>query len=117
MPEYIELTEELILAVNAGARAIEQSKRFYGATYCMDVFSENPKEIPYVTAANVLRSFDEIPAADVVAVVRCKDCKYRERLRFDGFYHCCNEDAGMATGIVLNDNDFCSYGERRDEDD
>jgi hypothetical protein len=54
--------------VNAGARAIEQSKRFYGATYCMDVFSNNPKEIPYVEAANILRCFDEIPAADVVAV-------------------------------------------------
>ena len=64
MKEYIERTEELILAVNAGARAIENTKRYHGTTYCIDVFA--PREIPYLKAAEVLRSVDEIPAADVV---------------------------------------------------
>lgn len=69
MAEYIERTEELILAVNAGARAIENTKRYHGASYCMGAFSDNPKEIPYLRAAEVLREFDEIPAADVAPVV------------------------------------------------
>ena len=69
MVEYIERTEELILAVNAGARVIENTKKYHGATYCMDVFSDNPKEIPYLKAAEVLREFDGIPAADVALVV------------------------------------------------
>ena len=66
MKEYIERTEELVLAVNAGARAIENNKRYHGTTYCIDVFAEKPREIPYLKAAEVLRSVDEIPAADVV---------------------------------------------------
>lgn len=68
MAEYIERTEELILAVNAGARAIENTKRYHGASYCFNVFSDNHKEIPYLKAAEVLRGFDEIPAADVAQV-------------------------------------------------
>lgn len=79
MAEYIERTEELILAVNAGARVIENTKKYHGATYCMDVFSDNPKEILYLKAAEVLREFDGIPAADVAPVVRCRECKHRNK--------------------------------------
>ena len=68
MAEYIERTEELILSVNAGARAIENTKRYHGASYCFNAFSDNPKEIPYLKAAEVLRGFEEIPAADVAPV-------------------------------------------------
>lgn len=91
MAEYIERTEELVLAVNAGARAIENTKRYHGTTYCMGVFSDNHKEIPYLKAAEVLRGFDEILAADVAPVVHCKHCtrqrfcKVAQRLGEDGF--------------------------------
>lgn len=89
MAEYIERTEELMLAMNAGARAIENTKRYHGAVYTKDVFSESPQEIPYLLAAKVLREVSDAPAADVapvvhgrkiedgqlVEVVRCKDCE------------------------------------------
>lgn len=39
MAEYIERTEELILAMNAGARAIENTKRYHG--YASDRGDEN----------------------------------------------------------------------------
>ena len=52
----------------------------------------------------------DFPVVDAVPVVRCRECEYRKKLQYDGQYHCCNEDAGMATGVALNDNDFCSYG-------
>lgn len=68
MAEYIERSKELILAVNAGARAIENTKRYHGAIYNMNVFSDNPQEIPYLKAAEILRGFDEIPSADVEPV-------------------------------------------------
>ena len=44
---------------------------------------------------------DAIPAADVVEVVRCKDCKY-----FSEFQHC---------GVLgfCEPNEYCSRGERR----
>lgn len=69
MAEYIERTEELMLAMNAGARAIENTKRYHGAIYTKDVFSESPQEIPYLQAAKVLREVSDAPAADVAPVV------------------------------------------------
>lgn len=69
MAEYIERTEELMLAMNAGARAIENTKRYHGTVYTKDVFSESPQEIPYLQAAKVLREVSDAPAADVAPVV------------------------------------------------
>lgn len=42
--------------------------------------------------------------ADVVEVVRCKDCKYKERKR-----------CGL-TGYTVRAYDYCSYGERKQEE-
>lgn len=53
-----------------------------------------------------LEMFDEVPAADAVEVVRCKDCKYSS-----GTKKCLNPDSFFA---VPKDDDFCSYGERKD---
>lgn len=55
MAEYIERTKEIMLAMNAGARAIENTKRYHGAVYSKNVFSEDLQEIPYLQAAKVLR--------------------------------------------------------------
>ena len=68
MAEYIERTEELVLAMNAGARAIENTRRYHGAIYNKNVFSENPQEIPYLQAAKVLREVSDAPAADVAPI-------------------------------------------------
>lgn len=69
MAEYIKRTEELMLAMNAGARAIENTKRYHGTVYTKDVFSASPQEIPYLQAAKVLREVSDAPAADVAPVV------------------------------------------------
>lgn len=69
MAEYIERTEELMLAMNAGARAIENTKRYHGAIYTKDLFSDNSQEISYLLAAKVLREVSAAPAADVAPVV------------------------------------------------
>lgn len=51
--------------------------------------------------------FDEIidaqPTADVVEVVRCKDCKWRD------------ESTCLIHGAIWKDNDFCSMGERSED--
>jgi hypothetical protein len=44
--------------------------------------------------------------ADVAPVVRCKDCKYNV-----GTKKCLNPDSFFA---VPKDDDFCSYGERKE---
>ena len=48
------------------------------------------------------------PAADVVPVVRCKDCKYNNTSSCPTFVEC---DDGKDFQILEN-NDFCSCGER-----
>ena len=74
MAEYIERTEELMLAMNAGARAIENTKRYHGAVYTKDVFSESPQEIPYLQAAKVLRETSDAPAFDIGDWNYCPNC-------------------------------------------
>ena len=56
-----------------------------------------------------LKEVHTAPAADVVEVVRCKDCKHRdpedklcEHYRNDHFW-------------MRKDDDYCSYGERKEE--
>ena len=108
MTEYIERTEELVLAMNAGARAIENTRRYHGAIYNKNVFSENPQEIPYLQAAKVLREVSDAPAADVAPVVRCKDCKHLVAVNVNG--------KGIPTcrmsGMEVAPAEFCSRREK-----
>ena len=48
---------------------------------------------------------------DLVEVVRCKDCKLRDT---DGCYMSFFDDTGDVFTLA-EDNDFCSYGERREK--
>lgn len=50
----VRLTERLALAMRAGARAIENNRRYDSATYVYDVFGAS-KELSYREAAGVLR--------------------------------------------------------------
>ena len=64
----------------------------------------NPRERHEIGC--IVDMLDNAPTADVVEVVRCKDCKHWKGRDFDG---CCIMN-GLATRIA---NDFCSYGERK----
>ena len=63
-----------------------------------------------------IRMIEEASVADVVEVVRCKDCKYyRKRVKgsiydddtCDILYYC------DGSHRIVCEEDFCSYGERR----
>lgn len=111
--EYIE-REALMLNFESRYRDYRQRGEKPIGGGCVKI--DRDLQMAAVVMKSCLDTLHDIPAADVVPVVRCRDCKYRKRLRYDGQYHCCNENAGMATGVELNDNDFCSYGERKDDD-
>lgn len=75
----------------------------------------NGSNYPVFICDHVLHEIRNFPTADVVEVVRCKDCRhfgknkeYRDtKLPFsfcDKFHH-----------NIMTDNDFCSYGEKRSE--
>lgn len=110
MAEYIERTEELMLAMNAGARVIENTKRYHGAVYTKDVFSESPQEIPYLQAAKVLREVSDAPAADVAPVVRCKDCENSYYAVDDLICSC-----GPCVDCPVSPDFWCANGRRRED--
>ena len=61
--------------------------------------------------------FNSFPAADVVPVVRCRDCKW-----FNHYTMECESDdvatdheGGASFSINFGPDDFCSYGQRKIE--
>lgn len=82
---------------------------------CQKAFEELGGESGiYADAYNDLaEDFHSIPAADVAPVVRCKDCKYYDmgvclKIYSDGNAH-------AAAWQKRRPDDFCSYGERKEE--
>lgn len=74
-------------------------------------FEANNARNPYWTPPRVKTLLLRQPTADVAEVVRCKDCRWRGIEECAMFYRCeCGEQHTWET-----DNDFCSYGERREE--
>ena len=71
-----------------------------------DVRSIHSSYMGYSSWADVLEWLQSQPTADVVEVVRCKDCKHQEQ--------CCEFIMISAKDKNL---DFCSYGERRTDND
>ena len=57
------------------------------------------------------RMIDDAPTIDAVPVVRCKDCKWAEYGK-DYEPYCNHWKSGLYANI--KDDDFCSYGERKD---
>lgn len=51
------------------------------------------------------------PTIDAVEVVRCKDCKFGVYEKGRGIYHIRCE----ILEFLFQDDDYCSYGERREE--
>lgn len=112
MSEYIERTEELVLAMNAGARVIENTRRYHGTVYSKDVFSETPQKIPYLLAAKVLRGVEDAPTADVAPVVHgrwdvvegrienaiCSKCGRHFQSYYEEYSYCPNCGAKMDGG-------------------
>ena len=62
-----------------------------------------------IPLGDLVDTFAEIPAADVVEVVRCENCIRRGTEDCAMYYGCeCGEQHTWET-----DNDFCSWGERK----
>ncbi|MBO4543560.1 MAG: hypothetical protein J5725_10320 [Bacteroidales bacterium] len=67
-----------------------------------------------VPTEHLVRYIQSIPAAYVVEVVRCKDCKYGSCTGAYGKYYECELSEGELAPLWRED-DFCSYGERRED--
>jgi len=64
-------------------------------------------------AKDVYKGLHDISAADVVPVVRCRDCAKLNRNGYCTRFQ--NNISGIATSWFMPDeDDFCSYGERKE---
>lgn len=60
---------------------------------------------------------DELPTADVVEIVRCKDCKYFIPKTGWGVGQCSYlEDKLEVFDVIMLDNDYCGEGKRKKRD-
>lgn len=62
-----------------------------------------------IPAKAVKIAIDNVPAADVVEVVRCKDCKYWRQVNEER--HAC-----YMSGLEMDYDEYCSYGERKNDE-
>lgn len=101
MPKYIDAE-----ALKAAVSAYHDKQRAHPLSRLEDVLIRD-----------VLDIIDEAPAADVTQVVRCKDCVCMgKRPPMPEGYR---EDCGwcMLHGRVALPEDYCSNGERMDDDE
>lgn len=97
-------TEKRLIDANAFKEFLEGVRQ--------DYIEENTFSSDF--AANVIETvqdnyLDLVPTVDAVEVVRCKDCKHRADVLDCGNYLCNRKMIGM-----VRPNDFCSFGERKD---
>lgn len=60
-------------------------------------------------SAEIVGILSDIPSADVVEVVRCKDCKwYEKEWCYCGLHNNADKD--------IKPTDYCIYGERKDNE-
>lgn len=79
----------------------------------MRLIDAEPIEIRYNTETLGRREMYEMvknaPTIDAVPVVRCKDCKWKANTIGDSW-------CDFHEFTILSDDDFCSYGERKDHE-
>ena len=78
----------------------------------MDDYIKRDAVIDYLDSNNMpWRDWvKDIPSADVVEVVRCKDCKHGQSYNMFGSRYCLRHN-----DVAVKDNDYCSRGERAEE--
>ena len=97
------------------------TEEFISRTEALKDFEKNNARNPNWTPQRVKTLLLRQPAADVAEVVRCKDCKHStlpsaltQRYGVPGTLTCHNRYSPCNRRNVGGE-DFCSYGERREE--
>lgn len=109
MAEFVDKTGQKYIDAEALKAAV--------SAYCDSLKPRAFGLLADVLIHDVLDIIDAAPAADVVQVVRCKDCVCMgKRPPLPEGYR---EDCGwcMLHGRVVLPEDFCSNGERMDDDE
>ena len=66
---------------------------------------------------NIVKCIERQPTADVVEVVRCKDCVWWEPDRYGSIMGRCENPRNGLINEYTDNTDYCSYGKRREENE
>lgn len=104
MAEYINKEEILKFPIKSSIRTYHYDRERGNAHFIHGI-------------ERVMEYIENIPPADVIEVVRCKDCQHY----FEPLGRCSrhSEDpdqsiSGFGFSFWVNEDDFCSHGEKRD---
>ena len=87
--------------------------RYIDTVKAAEIVSERYK----IPLSDLVDTFAEVPPADVVEVVRCRDCRYRGSGDVCPMFHLCySVSEGYYWEDFTMDNKFCSYGAKKDGD-
>ena len=111
-------TEKRRIDANAFVRGLcERKFDFFAKEQIKKWKKTSTADVGY-SVATISDVLDMTPTVDAVEVVRCKDCKHWIHME-DGIGDCTSRRFhldGHADPCMCA-NDFCSYGERKDDDD
>lgn len=64
----------------------------------------------------IISAIEKTPTADVVEVVRCKDCEHKKEIPDcqKELYSSSCVACSYHSGLIMDGNDFCSYGKRKE---
>lgn len=85
-----------------------------------DLLYEAITDLPFTEGCAVYDSYDventirNFPEADVVEVIRCKDCIYKHTAESIPLTYCKVLSLGIVRPVIIEDNDFCSFGKRKE---
>ena len=94
------------------AEYIEQEKAYELAS---DFAGQASTKTEYSAYWKVARAIKELPAADVVEVVRCKDCAHAVEHKYSPVFFKC-DGCSFLRGRLVSSNFYCKCGERRKGD-
>lgn len=109
--EYIE-REKTVSIIKADIRQCEEDAECaFGDEAYLQAVNSRENGLNYI-----LREIEHQPVADVVEVVRCKDCKKYGIDRDKGGFCLRHQSPSMWTNGIdeLKPNDFCGYGVRKE---
>ena len=93
------------------------AKEYIEREAAIKIIEEDLPEVVYYRKEDAIACLECLPSVDAVVVVRCKDCQHY----IDGCCYVSNHtNKGLYPRVNIhskNENDYCSYGERRTEDD
>ena len=74
----------------------------------------NADHAPVYLNEAACKQIKNMPTVDAVEVVRCRNCKFFRAMKYSGSTYC--KRTVETYGIrITNPEDFCSYGERKEE--